>query len=221
MRQLGIAVLMVLGLLMVTASCSAQEEIQVESFTHNNVLFSFSNAELIAYRGGPAFSVDVEIEVQTTFRPRDVHIAGLQISYFGLGLGHEQHSRPVMLNSSTFGTIIYLHPESATITAEEKVSGPVGSITMESGEVHRGTMLFELSPVFALIHSIGLEESTGTIRKPWNEYIDLPPSDMDWTNIRRSLARTEIPALGHMMLLEIMQKMNEFNLLNAPLRDAW
>lgn len=221
MRRLELAVLVFLCFLMASSSCLAREEIQVESFTHNNVHYSFSNAALILYRNNPAFSVDVEIEVQTTFRPRDVPIARLQLSYFGLDLAAEKHSRPVMLNSSTFGTILYLHPETATITGEEEAPGPVGSIAMESGAIHRGTLLFALSPVFSMIHSISLEDTTGTIRKPWNEHIDLPPMEMDWNTIRRILVQTEIPARGHMMLLEILQKMKEFTTLNAPLQDAW
>ena len=44
---------------------------------------------------------------------------------------------------------------------------------------------------------------------------------MDRGSILRILARTEIPAKGHMMLLDIMRKMDEFAGVNEPLKDAW
>lgn len=53
-----------IALVFLIPSAAFADEIEIEGFTHDSVVFTFSNARFVTYEGIDSLSVDVEAEVQ-------------------------------------------------------------------------------------------------------------------------------------------------------------
>lgn len=205
-------------------SCVAvSHAIEVADFTHDSVIFNFSNARFVEYEGVESLSIDVEFEVRTTFLPRTVDIGNLQLIAYDANVENQIYATPSLFNSQTFGTIIRLTPEGGSKVKERSdlENTPVRSLEIESGKTHKGTLLFPLEEPYTLIFAVDYKGTRGVVRRAYNEYIGLSLEDLNYESVLSHLKQVKIPTEGDIILLNILRQMKAFENLNQPLKAAW
>lgn len=221
-RNYFICVFLVLLAALMWGFAVCASDIEVSSFESDSIRFSFSNPRFVTYNGIYSFSIDLEAKVESAFLSRDIDFANLSLTMMDGQLSEIITVNPSLLNSTTFGTIVQLSPTGNKIDSATGISeGPIKSINVKSGNVHKGTLLFYLPDTFAMIHKVNYNTDGGDIRLSKNVYVDITENDMSISNIKNQLLATPIPTRGHMILLDIYTSIRKFTELNAPLKAAW
>lgn len=212
-----------IALMFLIPSAAFADEIEIEGFTHDSVVFTFSNARFVTYEGIDSLSVDVEAEVRTSFLSRTIDFGDIRLAMYDPNVEKRITVTPSLLNSSTFGTIIRLTSVDGKKIKQRSDIGEnaVRSIEVESGKIHKGTLLFPLRQPYTMITSLEYKGVRGAVRKSRNEYIDLGLEDLNSVSVLNHLKATVIPTEGDMILLSILGQMRDFERINEPLKGAW
>jgi len=213
---------MLVVLLLVLSGNAWCTTIEINELAHDSIHFTFTNARFVNYNGTRSFSIDVEAEVKTTFRSRDIAFSELELIMLDGDANKIISVTPIMFNSTTFGTVFKLDQSGSKVsTATDVADRAVKAVEVDSGKRHKGTLLFYLPEEFSMIMSLAYKSSNAAVRKAENAYIDLPMEAISSKHIYDELASTEVATNGTVILLEILQKMTEFANLNEPLKAAW
>ena len=195
----------------------------VNTLDSDNTIFKFNNFRYVNYEGKEAISVDINALVQTSFLGRNIEISKLNLVFYDLGISMQQELRPIRFNSATFGTILNLNSSGEVIETKEDVFSDitVSAVDVDSGESHRGSLLYILPANYALIYGIKYNSDITSVRKIPNQYIDVQKDELTYSFIHKKLSNTKVATEGDVNLLEIFLKMNKFFDLNDSLESAW
>lgn len=192
----------------------------IESLEHNSVNYEFSNLRFTQREGQLAISVDVAAFVATSFRSRDLPLSQLNLVMYHnvMDTMKEIEVSPRFFNSFSFGRILLLDPDGERADSETFPQN-VKSIREDSGNTHRGSLLYFLPDSFSFIHKFSIQRSEAVLRQTQNVYVDITAFSPE--TIFDILCEVVLPAEGHFNLMDIYLAMMRFIEVNDSVKDSW